>query len=88
MKDAAYCLAPGVLACFLRTQDDQPRGGTTHSGLGPLSLITKHPYSISSTEVPFSLMTLACVKLSPKTSQYTYFREKRFYFGEGVSLAM
>lgn len=30
-----------------RTQDQEPRGGTTHHGLGPLSLITKEktPYS-------------------------------------------
>ena len=40
MKGAAYWLAPCGLLSLLSyiTQHYQPRDGTTHSGLGPLSL--------------------------------------------------
>lgn len=43
MQGAAYCLAPRSLLSLLscRAQDHQPRGSTTHDGLGPPSPITK-----------------------------------------------
>ena len=43
MGDATYWLAsPGLLILlFYRTQDCQPRDGTTHDGLGPPPLITR-----------------------------------------------
>jgi hypothetical protein len=47
-KGAAYWLAsPGLLSLlFYRTQDYQPRDGTTHNGpSNPWSLIEKMPYS-------------------------------------------
>ena len=50
MEGAAYCLVPCGLLSLLsyRTQDHQPRGGTTHNGLGPLkSLIKKMPYRLA-----------------------------------------
>jgi hypothetical protein len=75
-----YWLAPHGLLSWLsyRTQDHQPRDGTTHNGLGPLiprqSLIKKMLYrSAHSTislrhfiemENPSSKMTLAYVKLT------------------------
>ena len=73
-RSAAYCLAPHGLLSLLsyRTQDHQPRDGTTHSGLGlphqslikKMPLHTAHLYGgIFSLEAPSSLMTLACVKL-------------------------
>ena len=72
-KEAAFWLVPHGLLSLLsyRTQDRQPRDGTTHSGLGPSPSITKKenalqvcllPHCIFSTEVPFSLMILVCVK--------------------------
>jgi hypothetical protein len=41
-RGAAYWVAPHGLHSLLsyRTQDDQPRDGTTHNGLGPPPLIT------------------------------------------------
>jgi hypothetical protein len=41
-RDAAYWLAsPGLLSLLsYRTQDHQPRDGTTHHGLGPPILVT------------------------------------------------
>jgi len=67
----AYCLAPHVLLSLLsyRTQDHQPRNGAAHSGPGsPHQSLRKCPTAGSyghmfTTEVPSSLMTLACVKL-------------------------
>ena len=54
--DAAYWLASHVFLGLVsyRSQDHQPRDNTTHSGLYP----------------PFSLRTVACVKLTYKASQY------------------
>ena len=42
MEGAAYWLAPHGLLSLLsyRTQDHQPKDGTTHNGLGPLLFIT------------------------------------------------
>jgi hypothetical protein len=50
-----------------RTQDYQPRDGTTHNGPSPTPLITNWDGShggISSTEAPLSVITPACVKLT------------------------
>jgi hypothetical protein len=46
-RDVTYWLAsPGLLSLLsYRTQDYQPRDGTTHNGLGPPSLIENMPYS-------------------------------------------
>lgn len=54
-----------------RTQDHQPMGGTTHSGLSPppWSLIEKTPYSWISW-ISLTVMTLACVRLTEETSQH------------------
>jgi hypothetical protein len=79
-RDVTYWLAsPGLLSLLsYRTQDYQPRGGTTNNGLGRAlpSLITNwenalqlHLRGISSTYAPFSVITPACVKLTHKTSQ-------------------
>jgi hypothetical protein len=45
---AAYWLALHGLLSLLsyRTQDHQPRDGTTHSGLGPPPLIRKCPIGV------------------------------------------
>jgi len=41
-RDAFWLASPGLLSLFsYKTQDHQPRDGTTHNGLGPLSLITE-----------------------------------------------
>jgi hypothetical protein len=77
-RGVAYWLA--ILDLFslfsYKTQDDQPRNGTTFHGLGPLPLITNREsifsyisWSLSSAEAPSSLMALAHVKLAHKTSQ-------------------
>ena len=71
-RDAAYWFAsPGLLSLVsYRTQNYQPRDGTTHNGLGPPPLTEKMPYSWIhggiSLEVPFSVITPACVKLTHK----------------------
>jgi hypothetical protein len=46
-RDVTYWLAsPGLLSLLSgRSQDYQPRDGTTHNRLGPPLLITKMPYS-------------------------------------------
>ena len=75
-RSAAYCLTlHGLLGllCY-KTQDRQPGGNFTHSGLGPLSAIIRRmpcrlAYSlinigISLVEVPSSPVTLACVQLT------------------------
>ena len=81
-RDATYWLAsPGLLSLpSCRTHDYQPRDDTTHNGLGPPTLdhslgkcLTAGSHGgISSTDDPSSLMTLACVKLTHKTSQYRH----------------
>jgi hypothetical protein len=69
-KDVTHWLAsPGLLSLFsYRTQDYQPRDGTTHKGPShPWSLIEKMPHSFISwrhflTWSSFPVMTLAYVK--------------------------
>jgi hypothetical protein len=76
-RDVTYWLAsPGLLSLlFYRTQDYQLRDGTTHNRP---SLLDHQPRKcptagshggISPTEVPFSMITPACVMLTQKTSQ-------------------
>jgi hypothetical protein len=77
-RDITYWLAsPGLLSLLsFRTQDYQPRDGTTHNGPSLLD----HPVrkcltagfrgSTSPTEAPFSVITPAGVKLTHKTRQY------------------
>jgi hypothetical protein len=61
-----------------RTQDYQPRDDTTHGGPSCLDhQLRKCPTAgshgvTSPTEAPFSVITPACVKLTPKTSQYRW----------------
>jgi hypothetical protein len=51
MEDAAYWLVPHGLLSLLsyRTQDHQPKHGTTHSGPGPPTSVTnkKMPYRLN-----------------------------------------
>ena len=73
-KGAVTGLLPMALFNLLsyRTQDQQPRDGTTHGGLGPPPSITnlKEYFTARSYEVMFStvansyLITLAVVKLT------------------------
>ena len=63
-RSAAYWLAsPGLLSLLsYRTQGHQPRGGTTHNGLGPPHLMRKcltagSHGGISSREASFSVIT-------------------------------
>ncbi|XP_052027512.1 zinc finger matrin-type protein 1 isoform X1 [Apodemus sylvaticus] len=59
----------------IKTQDYQPRDGTTHKGPSPLDhQLRKCPTAgshggTSPTEAPFSVITPACVKLTHQTSQ-------------------
>jgi hypothetical protein len=77
--EGCYLLAsPGLLSLLpYRTQDYQPRDGTTHNGLSCLDqqlrkcLTARSPGGISSREVPFSVITPACVKFTHTTSPYT-----------------
>jgi hypothetical protein len=77
-KDVLYWLAsPGLLSLLsYRTQDYQPRDGTTHKGPFPLDhqlrkcLTVGSQGGISSTEAPFSVITPA-VSSWHKTSQYS-----------------
>jgi hypothetical protein len=83
-RDVTYWLAfPGLLSLLsYRTQDSQPRDGTTHKGPFPFNhylrkcLTAVSHGGISSNEAPFSVITPACVKLTPKTSQYSNVHEK------------
>ncbi|EDL09413.1 mCG147326 [Mus musculus] len=77
-RDGLYWLvSPGLLSLLsYRTQDYQPRDGTTYNGPSPLDhQLRKCPTAgshggTSPTEAPFSVMiTPACVKLAHKTSQ-------------------
>jgi hypothetical protein len=68
--------SPGLLSLLsYRTQDYQPRDGSTHKGPFPLDhYLRKCPTAgshggTSPTESPFSVITPACVKLTHKTSQ-------------------
>jgi hypothetical protein len=73
---------PGLLplACsalsLIELKATQPRDGTTHHGSSPLDhQLRKCPTAgyhggTSPTETPFSVIILACVKLTHKTSQY------------------
>jgi hypothetical protein len=80
-RDVTYWLAsPGLLSLLsYRTQDYQPRDGTTHhepSSLDhkPRKCLTAGSHGgISSREAPSSVITPACVKLTHKTSQYRHF---------------
>jgi hypothetical protein len=77
-RDVPYWLAsPGLLSLFsYRTQDYQPRDGTTHNGPSSLDqqlrkcLTAGSHGGTSPTEAPFSVLTPACVKLTHKSSQY------------------
>jgi hypothetical protein len=79
-RDVTYWLAfPGLPSLLsYRTQDHQPRDGTPQKGPSPLvHQPRKCPTAgshggTSPTEAPFSVITLACVKLTHKTSQYTH----------------
>jgi hypothetical protein len=81
-RDVLYWLAsPGLLSLLsCRTQDYQPRDGTTHKGPSPLitnwekCLTAGSHGGTSPTEAPFSVITPA-VSSWHKTSQY-----KHFYF--------
>ena len=72
MEGCSYWLAPPGLLSLLsyRMQDYQPRDGTTHKGTYPLDhelrkcLKVGSHGGISSPEVPFSVITPACVKLT------------------------
>jgi hypothetical protein len=82
-RSAAYWFAPPGLLSLLsyRTQDYQPRDGTTHNGLGPPTL--SHSLSkcltvgshggISSREASFSVITSDRVKLTHQTSWYSLY---------------
>ena len=77
--DAAYWLLSHDLLKppSYRTQDQQPRDGTIHHGLGPPPLITKWENALKLDLIEvfpqlrlLPLTTLACIKLIHKTSQY------------------
>jgi hypothetical protein len=78
-RDTTYWLSSPDLLSLLsyRTQDYQPRDGTTHNGLDPppnvhklrKCLTTESHGGISSREAPFPVITPVCVKLTHKTSQ-------------------
>jgi hypothetical protein len=85
-RDVSYWLAsPGLLSLLsYRTQDYQPRDGTTHKEPShPWSLIEKMPYSCISWRhflnwSSFLCDNSSCVKLTHKTSQHrhcVYWRE-------------
>jgi hypothetical protein len=79
-RDVTYQLAsPGLLSLLsYGTQDYQPRDGTTHNEPCPLDhylrkcLTAGSHGGFSSREVPFSVITPACVKLMCKTSQHRH----------------
>jgi len=81
-RDVTYWLAPPGLLSLLsyRTQDHQPRNGTTHNGLGPPTLyhwlrkcLTAGSHGgVSSREASFSVVTPTRVKLTHKTNQYNW----------------
>jgi hypothetical protein len=75
-RDVTYWLAsPGLLSLgSYRTQNYQPRDGTTHNEPAPpppdhVPCAGSHG-GTSPAEAPFSVVTPACVKLTHKTSQY------------------
>jgi hypothetical protein len=86
-RDVIYWLAsPGLLSLLsYRTQDYQPRDGTTQNGRSPLEhylrkcLTVGSNGGISSREALFSVITPACVKLTHRTSQYTCMEVKHSY---------
>ena len=70
-------LSLGLLSLLsYRTQDYQPRDGTTHNGPSLLDhhlrkcLTAGSHGNTSPNEAPFSMITPTCVKLTHKTSQY------------------
>jgi hypothetical protein len=77
-RDVSYLFVSLGLLSLLsyRTQDYQPRDGTTHNGPSP-TLITNWENAptagshggTSPTEAPFFVITPVCVKLTHKTSQ-------------------
>jgi hypothetical protein len=72
-RNATYWLAsPGLLSLLsYRTQDYQPRAGTTHKGPFQRKCLTAGSHGgFSSREAPFIVKNTACVKLTHKTSQY------------------
>jgi hypothetical protein len=83
-----------LLACFpwlvqllsYRTQDYQPRNGTTQNGPShPDHKLRKRLTAVShegitSREAPFSVITPACVKLTYKTSEYREHTSKPVIF--------
>jgi len=94
-RDAAYWLAsPGLLSLLsYRTQDHQPRDGTTHNGLGPPPLITNRANALQLGLMEafpqlrlFSLITPACVKLTHKTSQHKCLLWFFFFCDNSMSL--
>jgi hypothetical protein len=57
---------------FYRSQDHSPRDGTTKNDLYWKKCLTAESHGdLTSNEAPSSLMMLACVELTHKTSQYT-----------------
>lgn len=76
---ACWLASPGLLIPpSYRTQDRQPRDGTTHHGLGPPTMVTKWEDVLQLNLMEafphlrlLSLVTLAHVKLTYKTSKYS-----------------
>jgi hypothetical protein len=75
-RDVSYWL---VSLLSYRTQDYQPRDGTTHNGpSSPLDHQARKCPTAGShggtnpNEAHFSMITPACVKMTHKTSQYMY----------------
>jgi hypothetical protein len=77
-----------ALGVLVRTQDYQPRDGTTHKGLGPFPLITNWEKGltavshggISSRETSFFMVTPACIMLTHKTSPHDIFLHRPRFF--------
>jgi hypothetical protein len=75
-RDVTYWLAsPGLLSLLsYRTQDCQPRVGTTHNGSSPPWSLRKKPYNCISWRHFLKggsfVITPACVKFTHKTRQY------------------
>ena len=85
----AFWLAPKGLLSLLsyRSQDHQPRDGTTHNGLGPPPLLVinwENALQLDLMEAflhgsSFSVITLAWVKLTHKNSQYRKQKSNHFF---------
>lgn len=84
---ACWLASPGLLIPpSYRTQDRQPRDSTTHHGLGPPAMVTKWEDVLQLNLMEafphqrlLSLITLAHVKLTYKTSQYSTLVSKSLF---------